>query len=211
MRRYRWQYEIAEPDFRMRAETVKTLYADGGCVLANPSKVGGSFAFCGVATLDPRPLLAFACPGGLDAGRERVIEARGYILRHELGLPLVTNNHTELIAAVCALEAMPPGWSGRLCTDSNCTIGRMFRGERLKNVPGWLSARMAAALKRAGRVEPVLLKGHPPRRALADGWLSGKPVSEHNVWCDLACGLENEHVVRIETARLGREQESIYA
>ena len=209
MRRYRWHWELALPGWKDSAARVRTLYCDGGLALSNPSPAGGSFAFCGVETLDPRPLVEGETPGGLDAGVERVIEAHGYILPHELGMPLVTNNHTELIAAVCALEAMPPGWSGRLCSDSGCTLGRLFRGERLKNVPGWLSARMGQALARVGAVEPVLLKGHPKRPDLALGWKEGKPVSEHNVWCDEACGRENERVVSIETARRGRQAAAV--
>jgi hypothetical protein len=88
-----------------------------------------------------------------------------------------------------ALEAMPEGWSGTVHSDSQIALGRVFKGWRENNLPKNISDRSRAALKRMGKIETVLLQGHPTKADLACG--IGKkrnlPVSIHNVKCDELC------------------------
>lgn len=149
------------------------LYADGGLIGRNPSPIGGTWAWCGVT-----------------AGGVRIIERSGSIPAPG-GRP-ITNNHTEFIAATLALEAMPDGWSGKLYSDSQITLGRLFWRWAIRNLPKNVYVRGIAALERLGNVEPVLLQGHPTKADLLHGIGAkrGLPVSEHNVWCDQACGRE---------------------
>lgn len=148
------------------------LYADGGVILKNPSSIGGTWAWCGV-----------------DAEGVRIIERGGVC---PVNGREITNNHMEQIAITLALEAMPDGWGGIVYSDSQIALGRVFKGWKTKNLPRNISQRSAAALARMGRVEPVLLQGHPTKADLACGTGSrrGFPVSIHNVWCDEKCSQE---------------------
>src|ERR1043165_5334043 len=83
------------PDILKR---VVALDADGGVVGKNPSDIGGTWAWCGV-----------------DAEGNRIVWRGGFVPVN--GRP-ITNNHTEQIAITLALEAMPDGWSGTVCSDS---------------------------------------------------------------------------------------------
>jgi ribonuclease HI len=149
---------------------IVALYADGGVILKNPSPIGGTWAWCAVDEEGNRVLWR----GGVVpfAGRE------------------ITNNHTEQIAITLALETMPDGWSGIVHSDSMIALGRVFKGWKGKNLPDNIRRRSAAAVARLGRIEPVLLQGHPTKADLARGFGSrrGFPVSIHNVWCDEECG-----------------------
>ena len=95
----------------------------------------------------------------------------------------ITNNHTEQIAICHALEAMPDGWSGTVYSDSQVALGRVFEGWKLNNLPPNIAKRCAAALARLGKIEHVLLQGHPTRADLecGIGAKRGLPVSIHNV------------------------------
>lgn len=148
---------------------IVALYADGGVILKNPSPVGGPWAWCGV-----------------DENNKRVIARVGFISNHENGKP-VTNNLTETIAILQAIEAMEQGWSGVIYSDSQIAVNRVMSwGEN--GVPYSMRGRLMAAKARLGRLRCVLVKGHPTRKELSVGRSSsGALVSEHNVWCDLAC------------------------
>lgn len=156
------------------APTVTEVYADGGCVLVNPSPHGGTWAWCHVA------------------GGGRVREASGTVTPEEVGLPTVSNNVTEYLALLLCLEALPDGWSGKVFTDSGVTLGRFrdYATARTKGLPDSLVKRCGAVLARLGSLEYVLLGGHPTKADLGKGFRSsdGKPVSVHNKWCDRACG-----------------------
>lgn len=156
---------------------VVAVYCDGGLVGRNPSDIGGTWAWCGV-----------------DKDGNRIVEESGFVAA--TATRKVTNNHTEQIAICKALEALPDGWSGTVYTDSNCALKRVFRGATTYNLPRNIKARCAAAVRRLGRIEAVLLEGHPSKADLERGY--GKkhdlPVSEHNVWCDKACTREAEKV-----------------
>jgi ribonuclease HI len=145
------------------------LYADGGLIGANPSEVGGVWAWCGV-----------------NRNGERVIERGGVVPAN--GRP-ITNNHTEQIAITLALEAMPDGWSGAVCSDSNVALGRVFKGWKQKNLPANIAKCSAAAVARLGEIDVVLLQGHPTKADLERGIGAKRnlPVSIHNVWADKRC------------------------
>jgi ribonuclease HI len=164
---------------------IVAVYADGGVIQKNPSSVGGTWAWCGV-----------------DADGNRVIERGGVV--PSPGRP-ITNNHTEQIAITLALEAMPDGWSGVVYSDSMIALGRVFKGWRTKNLPANVARRSAEAVARMGRIETVLLQGHPTKADLERGvgQKRGYPVSIHNVWCDRRC---QEEARKYLTA-LGEEDE----
>lgn len=150
---------------------IVAIYADGGVTGRNPSKIGGTWAWCAV-----------------DKNGVRVIEKSGSVKAP--ASRLVTNNHTEQIAICLALEAMPENWSGTLYSDSRIAIGRVFFNWRTENLPRNIAERSKAALLRLGTIKTVLLQGHPTRADLKNGIgkKRGLPVSEHNVWCDKAAG-----------------------
>jgi ribonuclease HI len=150
---------------------IVALYVDGGCILKNPSTIGGTWAWCGV-----------------DEQGNRVIERGGVVPATE-ARP-ITNNHMEQIAITLALEAMPDGWSGKVYSDSQIALGRVFKCWRIRNLPANVAKRSATAVARLGRIEIVLLQGHPTKADIARGIGAkrGLPVSIHNVWCDCECG-----------------------
>lgn len=150
------------------------LYTDGGVIGRNPSALGGTWAWC-------------------------VVSEQGHCLRHEsgvvtpleIGLANVTNNYTELLAAVLGLETFqaelwPECLQCRWLTDSGVTLRRLTNGEKWHGIPEALKQR--ALRCRAAIASATLLGGHPNRKELACGVRKdGKPVSVHNVWCDQQC------------------------
>jgi ribonuclease HI len=153
--------------------TITTLYADGGVIGPNPSGIGVTWAWRGV-----------------DAAGQVVQQQSGlYLCSPEL--PTLGNNFAELLAVVEALEDVPGGWAGTVCSDSQVTLGRVFRGWRLKEgVPPWLAQRLRDAQARVNLAACrwVLLDGHPTQAQLVAGCgKRGNPVSEHNVACDEHC------------------------
>jgi ribonuclease HI len=155
--------------------TINEIYTDGGVIKSNPSPYGGTWAWCGV-----------------DAEGNRVIERGGFV--ESTNTVQITNNHTEQMAIVRALEEMPDGWSGTLYSDSKVALGRVFRNERTKNLPECVIRRTKVAMARMGQIKTVLLQGHPTKDDLARGWgkKRGLPVSKHNVWCDEECNRQKE-------------------
>lgn len=146
------------------------VYTDGGCVGANPSPVGITWAWLQV-----------------DAAGGHVAEAYGL-----LASPAdryLTNNLAELLAVIQAFEALPMGWTGTLYSDSDVTLGRLFRGNARAGVPAAWWKRAQAARDRLGFIAPVLLQGHPTRADLARGIGAKRnlPVSRHNVYVDSLC------------------------
>lgn len=84
---------------------------------------------------------------------------------------------------------MPEGWSGTVCSDSLIALRRVFKNGRTKNLPQNIIDRSRAALRRAGKVEMMLLEGHPTKKCLQRGVgkKRGHPVSKWNVWADARC------------------------
>jgi len=162
-------------------ELVRALYCDGGVIQKNPSAIGGTWAWCGT-----------------DENGTRIVRRGGFVPANGR---FITNNLTEYIAATLALEAMPEGWSGKLHSDSQITLGRLFWRWRNKNLPTNVYSRGMAAVERLGKVEPVLLQGHPTKADLACGIgkKRGLPVSIHNVWCDHECGRQAQLFLETQT------------
>jgi len=149
------------------------LYTDGGVIGANPSRIGGTWAYCLVNT----------------AG-ERIVEASGVITPIQANVVAVTNNVTELLALVYGLERLPMGWTGTVYSDSWVSLQRVFLAAKLRNVPTWLVQRLQA-LQKCGKLAEMkyeLLDGHPTKAELLAGiGKRGHKVSTHNVWADSAC------------------------
>jgi ribonuclease HI len=150
------------------------LFADGGVIGANPSAIGGTWAWRWVC--ETRVL----------------VQHSGVITPRQADLPAITNNLTEMLALVRGLQTLPDAWVGTVYSDSQITLGRIFQGWKWKNIPLWLHHDYQQARGRLvnwDQIGFVLLQGHPTRAELAAGVGSrGYPVSEHNVWADKACG-----------------------
>jgi ribonuclease HI len=156
---------------------VAAIYTDGGVVLVNPSPIGGTWAFCYV---------------GFDG--ERIYGTGGSLTPADVGLPWVSNNLTEHLAILHAIEQLPERWSGPVYSDSLNAI-RTFRQPIPDKRPTWIPdaiwQRRCAALNAVGNLDFTLLGGHPTKAELAAGKRKdGKPVSTHNAWCDTRCGEE---------------------
>lgn len=137
----------------------------------NPSPIGGTWAYCWVQ----RDL--------------RIRKRSGAVTPEDLGVEAVTNNMTELLAAILALESVPAGWDGTLYTDSRVTACRLKSVQAGQNgTPIWMAERCR---KLAGKYRIALLAGHPTELDLIRGIHREKrlPVSEHNVACDRMCTL----------------------
>lgn len=158
------------------------LYTDGGVIGANPSPIGGTWAYCLV-----------------DAIGERIRCDSGVITPAEAQLPAITNNLTELLAIVNGREALPYAWTGTIHSDSWVSLQRVFLAAKLKNVPPWLVERLQR-LQRDGWFSGCfwqLLDGHPTKAQLAASvGKRGAPVSIHNVWADAECQRRAREVVR---------------
>ena len=108
------------------------------------------------------------------------------------GILSISNNYTELMAAVMALTTMPDGWDGELLTDSNITRCRLVNASPAMNgIPVDFQERLHALKRRLGKFTVTLLQGHPTEAELAKGvGKSGRPVSPWNVLCDEMCTAE---------------------
>lgn len=151
------------------------LYADGGVIGNNPSKIGGTWAWCRLR--DEKPLLTHS----------------GTLMVADAGMAPVSNNVTELLALVEGMESLPDDWVGEVNSDSMNALGRVMLGWRCEGVPVWLRERMHRAIERQVRFPEwkwQLLKGHPTKKELLAGHGLGKnthPVSKYNVQCDEEC------------------------
>jgi len=151
---------------------ITSAYCDGGVIGPNPSERGGTFAWCHV-----------------DVDGKVVASNKGVVLPAKYNLPKITNNISELVAALHCIYALPEGWSGTFYSDSQVTLGRIFWGWAMNDVPEVLVKRSRGAAAYLGKVRAILLDGHPTRAQLANGrGKRGNMVSVHNVWCDKACG-----------------------
>ncbi len=146
------------------------IYSDGGCIGANPSPKGGTVAWCHVD----------------DAGR-RIRHDAFVVLPSDWGLPTITNNLTELLAAVSGLLALPDGERAEIYTDSKITLCRLrYAKAKMNGIPPRLQEMVAEARERIYFVGH--LAGHPTAEEVRQGMnAKGRPVSEHNVFCDSEC------------------------
>lgn len=170
------------------------VYADGGCIGRNPSDMGGTWAWLETDT----------------DGATVVREQSGYITPCQSFPAPITNNLTEMSAAVLALESCPDNWAGILYTDSQVTMYRLERrgSDRkpagMAGVPGNLIARRDRLHERLGNYRVVLLGGHPTRKELQDGRRrDGLPCSPFNVRCDELCRLAGQRYFQNHALDMG--------
>jgi ribonuclease HI len=153
---------------------IAELYADGGVIGKNPSPYGGTYAWRAVD----------------ETGRPIVGNVK--IVTPDEMLGPVTNNQTEMLAVLNALQTVPYDWAGTLYSDSAVTLGRVFQGYKWSNFPQWvhhLYQLQRDRLENWSQIKWVQLDGHPTAEQLKAGiGKRGNPVSIHNVWCDKACG-----------------------
>ncbi len=152
---------------------VSFLYCDGGIVNSNPSKKGGTWCWCSV-----------------DEKGERLDFKSGVITPLDIEKEVVSNNDSELFAALKALESAPEGWAGTLVTDSMVTKNRLSNSQAFKGCPPWMQKK--AREVRANRKWNIeMVAGHPTQKQLEQGWKvkrgTKKPVSAWNVFCDREC------------------------
>lgn len=155
-------------------------YCDGGLIRSNPSPVGGAWAFRLVNCFD-LPVLqksGLIILDGSDRANQETIPGKG-----------LSNNQVEYIAMVQALDALPDGWSGEVCTDSLITIRALFQRDDWPAfvAPLW-GQRAQDAKRRLGHIVPVHMGGHPTKIEVRNGVTrKGYPCSTHQVWCDYEC------------------------
>lgn len=149
------------------------LYCDGGVILKNPSFYGGTY---GWVLVDPKG--------------ERVECGSGIVLPSRVGMVTITNNFTELYAALSALDHVLktyPAFKGSIWTDSKITYFRLTRSYAFEGIPKNMKDK-CLSLRRNGRWKPMHLGGHPSKKSLECGRDErGLIVSCHNVWCDEEC------------------------
>lgn len=160
--------------WRIMSEII-SIFADGGLMSPNPSKVGGTWAFC--------------C---INSNNTRIVEHGGYIASPEGRI--ITSPTMEHIALVMALESLPDGWSGLVQSDCQVALYRIFRGWRTRYLPMNVKERAEAAVKRLGVLHHKLYAGHPTKADLERGYSikKGLPVSEHQHWCDQECNRQKQ-------------------
>lgn len=156
------------------------LYADGGVIKKNPSEIGGTWAF--VVTIED----------------DLLYRRSGVYTPEKLHVHKVTNNHMELIALLKGLDfCIEKGLEiERVYSDSNVSLGRLFRGWGMKNIPPWLVRKKEEIMSHynINTMRWQLLDGHPTKKQLEAG--IGKrchPVSKWNVKCDTLCNEEAQH------------------
>lgn len=168
------------------------IYCDGGCISKNPSPHGGTWAY---VLLQNETVLK---------------EDSGIILPTDVRLPTVSNNISELIAALNALNQMSDGWAGTIHTDSMITMFRVSRkNAALNGVPPCVREYRKQVLQRMGRFDVVLLNGHPTAQHLRENkGHGGLPVSKWNVLCDEMCGEEAYNFLNTTKGKIEDPDES---
>ena len=148
---------------------VIAAYCDGGVIERNPSKIGGTWAYCHVTEAE-------------------LMSNYGVITPDDVGLAVITNNLTELYAAVRCLESLPQGWDGVLHTDSLVTLNRLIHARSFTGVPRWLIDR-TLKLRRNSKWNVNLVVGHATKEELRRGYrIRNKlPTSRINSLVDELC------------------------
>lgn len=156
---------------------ITSIFCDGGCVTPNPSKEGGTWAYCFV-----------------DHNDHKVAHASGLVTPEDIGLPAVTNNFTEFYAALRAMEmATVQTYPVTIYTDSLITLRRLERPKfaSMRGIPDVFIHRLRREAVRLAYYTVVLLSGHPTEDDLKLGFTEkGRQVSKWNVFCDELCQKE---------------------
>jgi ribonuclease HI len=166
---------VTETDKTTPGMKIVSVYADGGVIGSNPSAIGGTYAYRLIEE---------------DGEVGHYIDGAFVLTARENG-GTVTNNQTEMMGVLSALELVPDDFAGTVYSDSQVTLGRVFMGWKWANVPKFMHEKyqaLRARLINFNNIKYVLLDGHPTKAQLQAGkGKRGQPVSEHNVWCDHAC------------------------
>lgn len=175
---------IRDYDRKIMQDRIVEVYCGGGVVKKNPSPIGGTWACVMVG-----PKNESSDGRGLD--NNELSRHSGFITPQQAGLPAISNNYTELLAAVEAMERLPDGWEGPLFTDSFVTVCRLTSvAPKMNGIPDDLQRRMWLSRDRL-KITACLLDGHPtkfhPKRGIGK---RGNKVSRWNVLADFLCGEE---------------------
>lgn len=150
------------------------LYTDGGVISKNPSPYGGTWAWILVRD-------------------EQIVDQGSGILRPEMIdlFNTVTNNQSELFALIRGLSCLEAHVTLEICSDSNVSLGRVFRGSSFHNIPSWMVGELNGQRRRFlnwSKFSYTLMDGHPTKEHLALGiGKRGHPVSIFNKMCDDLC------------------------
>lgn len=168
---------------------ISKAFCDGGVVLRNPSLLGGTWA----------------CVVSFDSGRDH--ERSGVVLPEDYQVESITNNFTELLAAIKALElvlafygeAESPLRPLTLFTDSQVTQRRLLNPKaKFAGIPPKMRKRVHSLVGELhGRLQVELLDGHPTKLHLLRGTgKRGHPVHHLQARCDELCGIESKNFLR---------------
>lgn len=168
------------------------LFTDGGTLGANPSRRGGTWAW---VVVDPYRDI-------------RADSDCGTVVQKDFDSPpeFVTNNTSELLAAVLGMRALPDGWEGAVYSDSQTTLQRLAKARsgkiaKMAGAPADLVEELYRHAARFGQFRSVLLAGHPTREDLLycqtqmvyRDPASGRLYSRHNHHADkLCCGVARD-------------------
>lgn len=143
-----------------------SVYSDGSVIKKNPSKIGGTWCFVAVEN-------------------DKILCVKsGLVTPQDIGLSVVTNNYTELLAAVNGLVYFNEvvDWY----TDSMVTLCRLTNGRSWNGIPDYLQVKALSCRSKINHA--YLLGGHPTKKELECGKRrDGYPVSQYNVLADLEC------------------------
>ena len=158
------------------------LYTDGGVIQKNPSSIGGTWAYCMVKW-----------DGTL------LYEDYDVVRPSKFSAGVVTNNQTELLAVIRGLQTVHRDQVIHIYSDSEITLGRLFKGYAMENIPAWMVEELDAEIKRLHlfrKFKYTLLSGHPTKAQLETGiGKRGHPVSEWNKRADTLCNrVAQEHL-----------------
>lgn len=161
---------------------VRAAYSDAGLLTPNPNREGFMYSWVHVGH-----------------GDEELESETGLVLPPYHGVEFFENNLAETYAAIHCLSRLPEGWEGPFHCDNKHALGRLFTSELGYAAYAWNGVPeelrnwwLAGVRPKLGRVEPVLLGGHPSRADLACGRRKrdGAPVSKWNKLCDDRCNAE---------------------
>lgn len=152
---------------------MKYLYTDGGVIRKNPSTIGGTWAWCLVED-------------------DKVIsQDSGHITPKEMRSDVITNNQTELLAVIEALSSLDYDEIVEVRSDSQITLGRVFKKFSFNNIPTWMILKLrveTARLVNFKKFTYELMDGHPTQEQVERGiGKKGHVTSKWNVWCDEEC------------------------
>lgn len=178
-------YSVEEAKNKVGGFKIKAVFADGGVCGRNPSIIGGTIGWVAV-TDGGSPAYTNGIELGGIGNKDLLVKSHSEFIPFE-NLP-VTNNHTEMLALISALEAMEDGWSGYAVSDSKITLGRIFENWKCENLPLDYIRRFVEVKNRLGILVPIHIDGHATKLQLATGiGKRGNSVSKWNVMCDYLC------------------------